>query len=705
MSDFYTLSSDSSSLVIDCRSKLPAILYWGARLDAATTPEMLVLLATRQEARASVAEEATVALSPSLALGFPGDAGIQVHRNGRDWAVHATIDEVVEGESALTIRSSCKSTQVAVEHDLALDADSGVLIARTRIRNLGDAPLSVDRCNAPAIPLPDRFRQITGFEGRWANEFQTHRVARYAGAYLRENRAGRTSHKTFPGLIVHTDDMTEHQGSGYGLHLGWSGNYRLRVDEFGDGRSSAQLGELFLPGEMTLAPGESYESPLLYGASSDAGFNRLSQAFHRYVRARLTDERVQGKLKPVHFNSWEAIYFDLSLDKLKPLVDAAADAGAERFVLDDGWFPGRNDDTAGLGDWYVDTNKFPDGLHPLVSYVHEQGMEFGLWVEPEMVNPDSELYRQHPDWALSAGDAPVVLSRHQLVLDLARAEVSDYLFERIDNLLSEYPITYLKWDMNRNLEQPGGADGRASVHRQTLAVYALMARLRRAHPKVEIESCSSGGARADFGVLAHTDRVWTSDSNDPLDRLSIQRGFSMFFPAEVMGAHVGPRHCHITGRTTSMAFRAGVALFGDMGIEANLLEVNAEELAVLKEAVALHKKHRALIFSGDLYRLETDDSENAFGIVAADKSEALCSWAQVGTMRRSLPGRLMFAGLASEARYKVELIWPAGERSWSTSVLDAVDGQALSGESLMRAGMQLPIVDPESLLVFHLVQV
>ncbi len=484
--------------------------------------------------------------------------------------------------------------------------------------------------------------------------------------------------------------------------LGWSGNHRLCIEEESAGRAYAQFGELFYPGELSLEPGESYCSPVLYGARTHDGFSGLSQCFHRYARSHLTDARVTGKAKPVHFNTWEAMYFDLSMDRLCALADEAAEVGVERFVLDDGWFKNRNSDKAGLGDWFVDQKVFPQGLGPLVNYVNDKGMEFGLWVEPEMVNPDSDLYRAHPDWVLSAPGAPRVLSRNQLVLDLTRVEVQDYLFQCIDALLGEFSIRYLKWDMNRDLNQPGGRDGRAVSHYQTLALYGLLERVRKAHPSVEIESCSSGGARADFGILAHTDRIWTSDTNDALDRLRIQKGFSFFFPPEFMGAHVGPYKCHITGRSISMATRAGVALFGNMGIEANLLDMSAADKSELKAAVELHKKHRQLILGSDLVRLDLHDYESGFGIISPDRQEAMFSYALLAGQPNSAPGRFRFRGLDADDQYEVNIIWPLAPRSNSTSILDVINGAVVSGDALMRIGLQLPIMNPESLLIIYL---
>ena len=701
---FYALHSRNCSLVIDCRGNAPAILYWGSRLSEATSPDILSLLATRQELQACQTQEALITLSPEAAAGFMGSPGVQMHRSGRQWAIYTKTKSVNLVDDQLTIISQCHGAEIQLTHCLALHASTDVLTATTAITNIGSSALWLDRCDAPCIPVPMRYNKILGFTGRWANEFQQVSIDRFPGAYVRENRSGRTSHDSFPGVVVHTEDTNESSGSAYGLHLGWSGNHQLRIEEQHTGQAYAQLGELFFPGEMSLEPGEKYCSPTLYGTSTAHGFSAISESFHGYVRASLTDKRVRNKVRPVHFNTWEAVYFDLSYDRLCELADVAAEVGAERFVLDDGWFKNRKSDKAGLGDWFVDNTVFEDGLGPLIDHVKAKNMEFGLWVEPEMVNPDSDLYRAHSDWVLNADPAPLILSRNQLVLDLTRTEVQTYLFERLDALLTEYSISYLKWDMNRAVYQPNNQGGRAVGHYQTNALYTLLGRLRAAHPAVEIESCSSGGGRADFGILGFTDRIWTSDSNDALDRLRIQKGFSMFFPAEVMGAHIGPGVCHITGRILSMETRAGVAMFGHMGIEANLLEMEDDQTETLKAGVALHKKHRQLIHSGNLVRLNTQSNENGFGIIAQDGGEALFSYAQLDSLSHSVGGRLQFIGLDSNCLYQVSIVWPQEPKSYSTSILDVINGSVISGEALTKAGIQLPIMHPASLLVFHLIR-
>ena len=417
------------------------------------------------------------------------------------------------------------------------------------------------------------------------------------------------------------------------------------------------------------------------------------------------DGRIRDRPRPVHFNTWEAVYFGHSEAHLIALAEKAAWVGAERFVLDDGWFGGRRNDRAGLGDWWVSADLYPNGLGPLANKVRALGMDFGLWFEPEMVNPDSDLYRAHPEWVLKADGVEQIPSRHQYVLDLTRREVSAHLFEKISAIVAENNVSYIKWDMNRDIHHPGRA-GRGVIHQQTKAVYALMKRLRDTYKDLEIESCSSGGGRADFGVMPYADRIWLSDSNDALDRQSIQRGASYFFPLRVTGSHVGPEHCHITRRRLSMEFRAATAFFGHMGLELNLNEETDRDLEILKEAVALYKSVRTLIHDGDFFRLDPSDYMNMVGVVAKDRTEAIFSCAKITGHATTLPERYRFAGLDRSKRYCVKIIWPTANISpTEPSIVDLADlaggGSIFSGEALLTHGMQLPLMYPETCLLYH----
>ena len=700
---FLRLDGARTTAVLDLQGPGPALIYFGARLGAATDLATLSLLQARQEAPCSPARTPALTLSPLPGAGFPGRPGVSLHRDGRDWALWPRVTGVEHDPSGdARIESTDEAHGIAFTHGVSLAPDGDMLVMTTRIRNTGEGEVAVEACDAPALPLPGGVTHWTSFEGRWSGEMQTRHIPRFAGALSRENRRGRTSHDAFPGLLAETDPCGELSGEVYALHLGWSGNHRLWADTLSDGRAYVQMGELFGPGEMRLAQGESYVSPALYCAWSDQGRSGAARAFHAHVRRRPQHDRLRAKPRPVHYNTWEAVYFDHKPDVLMQMADQAAAIGVERFVLDDGWFPGRRNDRAGLGDWTVDPTIYPQGLAPLARHVQDLGMEFGLWFEPEMVNPDSDLFRAHPDWVLAAPPAPQLSFRHQLVLDFSRADVRAHIHGRIDALLRALPIAYIKWDMNRDLSHPGGADGRMAAHAHVRGLYAMLDQLRRAHPGVEIETCASGGGRADLGVLERTDRVWTSDTNDALDRLAIQRGLSTFLPAELMGAHVGPTDCHITGRRVSMATRVSTALFGHFGIEADLRVLTPPERETLAAGVALYKTHRALIHSGDLYRLDRPEGEAAFGIVSADKTEALFSFTQVAEPRGYFTETLRLAGLAPDRTYRVELVWPHGEGDASPVAAALRRGLDVSGDLLLHAGLQPPRLQPQEGFLLHL---
>jgi alpha-galactosidase len=397
------------------------------------------------------------------------------------------------------------------------------------------------------------------------------------------------------------------------------------------------------------------------------------------------------------------VYFDHDLDTLRGLADIAATCGVERFVVDDGWFHSRRSDNAGLGDWWVDDTVWTNGLTPLIDHVRALGMQFGIWVEPEMVNPDSDLYRAHPDWTLVDERYPVVLGRNQLVLDLGRGEVSEYLFAHLDALLRDHDISYVKWDMNRDLVAATSA-GRAGVHRQTLGVYALFDRLRAEHPGVEFETCASGGGRVDFGIFERTDRAWTSDSIDALDRQQIQRGFSLLFPPELMGTHIGSPVAHTTGRSHGLGFRAIAAMFGSLGIEWNLLKASDRDRADLGEIIAIHKRLRPLLHHGTVVRLDHPDPHvMVHGVVASDRSQAVfaCTRLTSGPSLHTSPIRLV--GLADDQVYTVSRV-PIGrsnddiarrQPSWLTT------GLRMTGRQLAAVGFNAPVLMPETSMLIE----
>ena len=433
----------------------------------------------------------------------------------------------------------------------------------------------------------------------------------------------------------------------------------------------------------------------------------MAARFHRHLRAR--PHHVDTE-RPVTLNVWEAVYFDHDLERLKDLADRAAALGVERFVLDDGWFGSRRDDTSGLGDWVVSAEAWPDGLGPLIDHVRALGMEFGLWFEPEMVNEDSEVARAHPEWIMapSTGRMPLQ-SRNQQVLNLtipeAYAQVRDQMMEVLDTC----DIGYIKWDHNRDLlESATRATGRAAVHEQTAATYRLMDELKAAHPGLEIESCSSGGARVDLAVLEHTDRVWVSDCIDPLDRQQMNRWTSQLIPLELMGSHIASGRSHTTGRLHTLGFRALSALFGHLGIEWDLARATPAELAELREWIALYKEQRELLFTGELVRADRGDSVLwLHGVVSPGQERALFTLAAVGRSDQSQHERLRFPGLDPEARYRVRPLL-LGERPTGLTLppwwrrAEEEDGLVLPGTVLLHSGLAAPLIDTEQGLLFSL---
>ena len=582
---------------------------------------------------------------------------------------------------------------------LSWHLDGGVLVADRTLVNTGDQPYRVDGL-ASSLPIPDAAREILDLTGRWCHERDPQRHPLEIGAWVRDGRHGRTGHDTPLVMVVGTPGFGFRHGEVWGVHHGWSGDSTYWAERAAD--STAQFGveERLEPGELTLAPGETHTAPTAYFVYSAAGLDGMSAAFHDFVRARRVHPTTP---RPVLLNTWEAVYFDHDLDRLKALADRAAAAGVERFVLDDGWFGGRRLDNAGLGDWWVSPDMWPDGLTPIIEYVTGLGMEFGLWVEPEMVNPDSELYRAHPDWILHTDGRTPPIWRDQYVLDLGRPEVMDYLVERLDALLSENDISYLKWDHNRDVVDAGHHD-RPGIHEQTLAIYRLWDELKRRHPNVEIETCASGGGRIDLGALARTDRVWASDTIDPIERQHIQRWTGLLLPPELVGAHVGSEKAHTTHRVTSLGMRAATALFGHMGFELDLTELSDADLAGVAELISIHKEFRPLLHSGRTVRFDLPDERSlAHGVVSHDKDQALFCYVQMAASRTEMLPPLKIPGLDPDATYRVE-VRRVGEDAVTHEIAPPpwlATGTELSGAELAAAGVQLPVMAPAQAILFH----
>jgi alpha-galactosidase len=609
---FIILHSRLSSVLLECPPhEAPLWRYWGPRLpdNTADVPE---LRTTRPLPSFMLDFDQPLTVLPSFGVGWFGQSALLAHRNGLDFAQAITqceVEWITPGQS-LVLHLSDTVAQLRVDVRLSLCPESDVLTLQTSITNLGASALDVQWLAAATLPLPGQASQVRSYAGQHNHEFllQTDTLGR--SLWRRENRRGRTSHDCFPGAVVTTPGGTEHNGLVFGAHLAWSGNHTQSIEWLHDGQYQWQLGEWLAPGEGLLAPGQNLTTPEVVASCSTKGLNGLATNFHTELRKRMNWPDGKMRPRPVHLNTWEAFYFDLKPADVMALASAAAELGVERFVLDDGWFQGRDHDRAGLGDWWTDNTKFPDGLAPLAAHVNALGMEFGLWVEPEMVNPDSDLFRAHPDWALQITGRALITARNQLVLNIAHPPAAEYLFEKLSALLRDLPIRYLKWDHNRDLTTAAlaGGMGAAGYRAQVQAVYALLDRLRATHPDVEIESCSGGGGRIDFAMLRHTHRVWGSDCIDALSRVDIQRGFGQFFPPEILGSHIGTAPAHTTGRSQSLAFRAAVAMTGHLGVELDVRHLDPVVRQQLGAWIGRYKAWRDQIHRGQVWRGEGADS-------------------------------------------------------------------------------------------------
>jgi alpha-galactosidase len=713
--EFVTLHSRRCSLILEVHAdEAPIWRYWGPRLPDDAKPVAL-LRDTRPLPSFNLDFDQPLTLVPTFGVGWFGQSALLTHRDGKFFAQAFTQCEVevVVPQREVLLRLTDSVAQLRVDVSLKLDHASDVLVASTTLTNLGNTVLEVQSLTAITLPLPGACQQVRSYAGQHMQEFMLQVEPLSRSLWRRENRRGRTSHDCFPGAVVVTKGATEHAGLVYGAHLAWSGNHQQTIEWLHDGQYQWQLGEWLAPGEGRLAPGATLSTPEVVASCSNEGLNGLAENFHSELRARLNWPNGKMRSRPVHLNTWEGFYFDVYPDKVKELATAAAKVGIERFVLDDGWFHGRHHDRAALGDWWPDEKKFPQGLDDLVAHVNQLGMEFGIWFEPEMVNPDSDLYRAHPDWALHLDGRPMLTARNQLVLDISRREAANYLFEKISALLHSLPIKYIKWDHNRDLTTAGLSNGLPGYRVQVVAAYALLERLRKAHPEVEIESCSGGGGRIDFAVLRYTHRVWTSDCIDALSRVDIQRGFLQFFPPEIMGAHVGTAPAHTTGRTQSMAFRAAVALPGHLGVELDVRHLSDGDSAELKAWINLYKQLRDQLHTGRVWLGQAEDGLlwQAHGDAEANDVVLIVYRPQPSSHRYSPP--VLLPMLDIKARYKVRELLPQGTvrqtgRHDTAPFFDAInlpDGAVLDGAWLAQAGLPTPRTRAETTYIVRLQKV
>ncbi|WP_088308622.1 alpha-galactosidase [Novosphingobium sp. B 225] len=688
---FAFLHSDQASLVLECRADGPPLWrHLGARLD----PGMLTPLAlSRTAASFSLDRDEPVSTAPRAGLGWFGSEALRLRQAGSALIPAFETADVTQSDTAIHIVLNDHQTGIELRQSIELLA-GGAFRFTAELVNAASHPVEVDWLASALIPLPPYSAALLSWRGRHNAELVEQVEPMPQQAWLREGRRGISGHGGPPGVVVLGEGAGHHSGLVHALQLAWSGDSSIAVERDDEGFWILNAGARFDPGEIVLGPGERIATPAAILAVSTAGRNGALAQHHAAIRAAVDWPGGTMRRRPVHLNSWEACYFDHDETRIGALAEAAAAIGVERFILDDGWFRGRNNDDAGLGDWTADPVKYPAGLTPLAQRVRAMGMEFGLWVEPEMVNPDSDLYRAHPDWALHLPGRDQPTARNQLVLNLALPEVQEYLFGALDALLREVPISYLKWDHNRDLAPAGGAA-------QVLGTYRLLARLRAAHPSVEIEGCAGGGGRSDAGLVPFVHRFWTSDNIDAVSRVRVQRGFLSFLAPELMGAHIGASPAHATGRSQSLGFRAAVAMPGHFGVELDPRQLDEADRIELAGWIAFHKQWRHL-----LHGTMTWLGEGADGLVwqaAGTAAEFLLFAIRTAPALDRRPQPLCLPFLAKSGSCTIELLRIAGAEGGHAAHLPALFDAPVpfTGSWLANSGLPLPPLKSESVAIFH----
>jgi alpha-galactosidase len=552
-----------------------------------------------------------------------------------------------------------------------------VITRSVRIVNAGKAPLYLTRVLSACLDMDDKEFEVLSLHGSWARERQIQRMPVGYGRYSVESLRGESSHQEHPFMALLTKGTNQEYGEVYAMHFVYSGNFKALVEKDQFDQIRMVMGIHPEDFKWKLESGCEFQAPEVVLVYSGEGLGKMTRAFHDFYRNHLIQGAYRDKERPVLINNWEATYFDFDKEKLIQIAKEAAQRGIEMLVMDDGWFGNRFDDKRALGDWYVNEEKLPGGLKALADEVNGLGMKLGIWFEPEMISPDSDLYRAHPDWAIAIPGREGSLCRNQYVLDLTQREVVDYVYGRISQILHSANIEYVKWDMNRQLSDIGSAYLPADqtgelYHRYMLAVYELQERMLKEFPYLLLENCSGGGARFDPGMLYYSPQIWCSDDADAIERLKIQEGTALIYPLSTMGAHVSACPNHTVGRNTPLETRGHVALAGTFGYELDVTKLSEEEKEMISLQIAAYHKYNELVRCGDYYRIASY-SENHFydcyGVVSKDKTEALYTFVQVLGRPNHRSRRIYLKGLAPEKKYRIE-----GEEEINT------------GDVLMKAG-------------------
>jgi|HubBroStandDraft_1064217.scaffolds.fasta_scaffold01034_11 alpha-galactosidase len=638
-------------------------IYWGKRLGIDDP------ISSARAERGTSAFDLSVNATPQEFTGWGGglvvvpDLKVSFPDGNRDLVLHY-VSHTIQGNT-LTVTLRDISRDVMVDLIYQMDRQTGILGRSARIENRTNQPFTVEQVFAGTWNLQaGSDYQLRYLTGRWAGEWNLQQTTLHPGKIVLESRRGSTGDEVNPWFAIERSSQPDQDvGNVWFGALAWSGSWQINIETDWQNRVRITGGYTPFDFSYVLAPGDSLETPVFYGGYSDAGIGGASRLLHRFELDSVAPEAPHRHLRPILYNSWEATEFDVSEAGQEALAEKAASIGVERFVMDDGWFGERKNDHAGLGDWYVNPDKFPHGLKPLIDRVHALGMDFGLWVEPEMVNPDSNLYRKHPDWVLNFAGRPRTEGRNQLVLNLARDDVRTYVYGFLDKLLSENDIAFLKWDYNRNWSEPGWPAAPVGEQKEVYVkyvqnLYSILTELREKHPQVEIESCSGGGARVDLGIMRLTDEVWPSDNTDPFDRLSIQSGFTYAYAPGLMMAWVTDSPSWMNNRSTSLEYRFLSSMQGSLGIGSNLNKWTPEDFAAAKRLIAEYKEIRATVQDGALYRLISPlggSEYSATESVARDKHEAAV-FAFLHSSQQGQPyPQLYLRGLDPDALYSLHM--------------------------------------------------
>ena len=623
---------------------------------------------------------------------FPGWGGKRFYETdlkitradgNRDLVLHYQAHKTDGDTLAITLKDIKDDIEAVLEYHVY--ADAGIISRRAIIRNKSNQAISIESAQSATWNLPpgDGYR-LTYLSGRWAAETQVNREPIQEGMKVLESRLGHTGHNFNPWFAIDKGDANEEHGNVWFGALAWSGNWRISVEQTPYKQVRLTGGFNTFDFAYPLKPGEQLETPAFYGGYAANGFGEASRLLHTLELTSIEPHGSSARARPVLYNSWEATEFDVNEAGQTALAHKAAKLGVELFVMDDGWFGQRNTDHAGLGDWVVNPQKFPNGLAGLIKSVNALGMDFGLWVEPEMVNPDSDLYRAHPDWVMNFPGRPRGELRNQLVLNLAREDVKEHIFEVLDKLVTTYKFRYFKWDMNRIFSEPGWPEMSSDSQRELWVKYVwnyyeIMDRLRKNHPELEIESCSGGGGRIDLGVLRYVDEVWTSDNTEAFDRLQIQEGFSQAYAAKFMSAWVTDVP-NANGRSTPLRYRFLVAMQGALGIGSNLNKFTERDTKLATQMVVLYKRIRETVQFGSLYRLlspRTNDT-TANEYVSKDGKEAVVFAFRHSQQYNTDPPTIQLQGLDPRGVYQLE--------SWDGKMLET-----WSGAYLMENGIHVKL--------------